>query len=60
MRLIKNKSLKLIILFIFVSFIPVQVAQSSTNVGILNSTKATEPTIDGKITDAEWNTTQEL
>ncbi|MHA1840839.1 MAG: hypothetical protein ACTSYW_02565, partial [Candidatus Heimdallarchaeota archaeon] len=42
------------------SFIPIQLAQSATNVGALNSSQKTQPTIDGNITDAEWGSAQEL
>ncbi|MHA1503090.1 MAG: hypothetical protein ACTSSB_14750, partial [Candidatus Heimdallarchaeota archaeon] len=39
---------------------PIQLAQSATNVGTLDSSQATQPTIDGNITAAEWSQAQEL
>lgn len=54
-----NKLVKLLILFIIMSFLPLQLAQSATFIGTLYSSQTTQPIIDGKITDTEWSTAQE-
>lgn len=55
MGLKNNKTIKLIVLFIVISFTPIQLAQSTvTHVGTLYSYPVTPPTIDGVFSVDEW------
>jgi len=55
MGLKDNKLCKFLLLFIIISFIPIQLAQSTvTHVGTLYSYPVTAPTIDGVFSADEW------
>ena len=60
MGLKNSKLMKLFTLLLIINFLTIQLTQSLTNVGTLNSIQASQPNIDGIINDSEWSEAQEL
>ncbi|MHA1442814.1 MAG: hypothetical protein ACTSPK_13285 [Candidatus Heimdallarchaeota archaeon] len=57
---LNSKTIKLLLLFIFVSFIPIQVTQSALNVDALYSYSEDAPVVDGVLEDTLWKITREI
>jgi len=57
---LKNKSIKFLILVIFLSCIPIQITQSAVKKFIFYSYPTTEPVLDGEPTLQEWSTTHAI
>ncbi|MHA1126782.1 MAG: hypothetical protein ACTSO7_11370 [Candidatus Heimdallarchaeota archaeon] len=55
-----TKAIKLLLLLIFVSCIPIQVVQSSTQVSTLYSYVENDPWYDGYLEPTLWDTTRAL
>lgn len=57
---LNSKTIKLLVIFIFVNLIPIQLSQSATLVDTLYSYPNTKPVLDGLLTDAEWQDAKEI
>ena len=57
---INTKTIKFLLLFIFLNIIPIQITQSATLVDTLYSIPNTKPILDGVLTNAEWQDAKEI